>query len=280
MPEGDSLARVERQLSPVLLGQTILRSQLRVPALATVDLSGRTVTDVSAYGKHLFLQFDGGDLLHSHLKMEGAWKVVDAGATWGVQPSRVRAVLETAGHTILGIDLGTLEAITPSSRAELENRLGPDPLHRWDEEEALGRLQILPERGIGLALLDQQLIAGLGNVFRSEVLFLSRLHPERTVGSLSEDGLRAVVQLSARQLVENAARPSRRTTPATSRERYYVYGRTGRMCVRGHARISHGTLADPELQRGWVGGDSQRLDAVAREVFWCPSCQATPNAAR
>lgn len=277
MPEGDSLARVERALAPVLEGVELLSSDFRVPSLATVDLSGRVIESVRAYGKHLFMGVAGGDVLHSHLLMEGRWAVVGDGERWPARASQVRAVLRVPGTAVLGIDLGVLEGITHAGRDAIVARLGPDPIHAWDAARALELLGAQPERTIGSALLDQSVVAGLGNIFRSEALFVAGADPWATVGSLGEAALERVIDVAARQLQDNAPRPSRRTTPVTVRERYWVYGRAGRPCPRGHGRVESAPLGDPALQRGRVGGQRSNLRAVEREVFFCRRCQGVAS---
>ncbi|WP_394162147.1 DNA-formamidopyrimidine glycosylase family protein [Galactobacter valiniphilus] len=276
MPEGDSLARVERRLRPLLLDTPLLRSDFRVPAMATLDLRGRSITEVSAYGKHLFLRVDGGDVIHSHLLMEGRWRVLAPDERWRVPASSVRVVLETERAQVLGVQLGVLEAMTQVERERLVASLGPDPIHAWEPEVALALLRADPHRQIGAALLDQRIIAGIGNVFRSEVLFAARLSPFVAVGEASASVLTRLIDIAGDQLQANAGRASRRTTGPASRERYWVYGRAGRPCPRSHATVLGATLADPQLARDFVGGDSRDLRSVARDVFWCPRCQPGP----
>lgn len=278
MPEGDSLARVERRLAPVLDGIPLSAGTLRVPRLSTIELRGRVIDRVHAYGKHLFMDFAGGDVLHSHLLMEGRWSVLPRGRSWGVPAAQVRAVLETDDAMVLGTRLGILEALTSAERDDLIALLGPDPIHAWDATEALRRLVADPHRPLGAALLDQRVVAGIGNIFRSELLFHARLDPWAPVGSVAPERLRSLLDETERQLRENAGRPSRRTTAASSRERYWVYGRAGRPCPRGHGPLSHGLLADAALQRGRVGGDPSDLRALARDVYFCVPCQGVDPA--
>lgn len=288
MPEGDSLARVEAQLGPVLTGRTLSGGSLRVPALATVRLQGRTVQNVSAYGKHLFMDLSGtatadgvsgGAVLHSHLSMEGRWVALPAGARIPAPAAKIRAVLEVPpgpglpGARVAGIELGTLEALTPSERDALVADLGPDPIHAWDEERALALLSADPARPLGLALLDQRIVAGIGNIFRCECLFLARMDPFGPVGAHSEAELARLLGICAEQLQVNATRASRRTTPATSRERYWVYGRAGRPCPRGHGPVRRTLWGDPALLARRVGGRVGDTRPVEREIYWCPQCQ-------
>lgn len=278
MPEGDSLARLEQRLRPLLAGHPLVGAQLRVPALATVDLTGRTIREVRAYGKHLFMEFDGGDALHSHLLMEGTWRAIPRGERWPARSAQVRAVLETAQTTVLGIDLGMLDALSAPQVTELTELLGPDPIHAWDPEQALWRLLARPERELGAALLDQRVVAGIGNIFRSESLFVARLNPWALVGDVPPERLSHLLDVAAGQLQENAAKAARRTAGPTFRDRYWVYGRAGQACPRAHGRVSHGLIADPDLQRGRVGGDAKDLSAVARDVYFCARCQGVEPA--
>ncbi|MDR2254864.1 MAG: Fpg/Nei family DNA glycosylase [Arthrobacter sp.] len=276
MPEGDSLARVEQRLRPLLLDTPLVRSDFRVPSMATLDLRGRAITEVAAYGKHLFLRVDGGDVIHSHLLMEGRWLVLAPGERWTVPAARVRAVLETEHAQLLGVQLGVLEAITQPRREEMVAALGPDPIHAWDAELALALLRADPERLLGAVLLDQRVVAGIGNIFRSESLFVAGLSPFSRVGEHDDAALARVLEVAAAQLRQNAQRASRRTAGPSWPERYWVYGRAGRPCPRAHGRVESAPLADPTLARGYVGGDSSDLRSVARDVFWCPRCQPGP----
>lgn len=278
MPEGDSLARIEAMLAPIMDGATLLGADLRVPALATLDLAGRAVDRVHAYGKHLFMDLPStasvtAVVLHSHLAMEGRWVLAPDGARLPGPADRIRAILSFPGVRVVGLELGTLEAITPATTSALLARLGPDPLHAWDAEEALCRLRQEPDRPLGLALLDQSIVAGIGNIYRCESLYASRADPFLPVAAHDDVVLARVLDTAATQLRQNVTRSPRRTAPPLSRDRYLVYGRAGRICPRGHAGVCLARWGDPALQRGRVGGDRADLSAVERDIFFCARCQ-------
>ena len=262
MPEGDTVYAAAARLRAGLAGRVLESSDFRIPSLATADLSGREVLAVRSVGKHLLIDVAEsgpgvGDTLsiHSHLKMEGAWHVHPRGQRWRRPAYQARAVLRTADHEAVGFDLGVLELLADPDAALAY--LGPDLLaHDFDREEAIRRLGSDPDATIGAALLDQRLIAGIGNVFRSEICFLRRVLPTRPVGEVD---LGPVVDLSRRLLWANRMRSARTTTGNTSpNARMWVYGRHGRLCRRCATPVKRGELESP-------GGE--------RSVYWCPRCQ-------
>jgi endonuclease-8 len=202
MPEGDSLVRVADRLRPVLAGQTLLRTDFRVPQLATTDLSGTTVDAVWPRAKYLVIEAKERSVL-SHLKMEGHWDVYSRTGPDGtpVRPRwrspgwQARCVLETTGDQVVGFQLGLLEVLPTASVTERLAFLGPDLLDpAWEDpveadrllDESVARLQADPQRPIGLALLDQRLVSGIGNIYRCETLLLAGLHPHRPVGAVPD----------------------------------------------------------------------------------------------
>ena len=263
MPEGDTVWRTARTLHEALAGARVVRSDFRVPQLATADLTGRHVLGVTPRGKHLLTRLEGGLTLHSHLGMDGSWRVYTAGARWTGGPGhRIRAVLGTASHAAVGYRLPLLELLRSDEEDRAVGHLGPDLLGPdWDAEEAVRRLLAGPERPLGEALLDQRNIAGVGNVYRSELCFLAGTAPWTAVGRVPDP--RRVVALARRLLEANKARPARSTTGERARGRMlYVYGRGGRPCRRCGTAISSAELGPP---------------GEARPVYWCPRCQPGPS---
>jgi endonuclease-8 len=268
MPEGDTVWQAARRLHRGLAGRTLLRSDLRVPKLATVDLAGRTVIDVIARGKHLLTRFSGGLTLHSHLPMDGSWKVYAPGQRWSGGPGhQIRVVLATRESTAVGYRLPVLELLRTAEEDRVVGHLGPDLLGPdWDAEEALRRLLADPSRAVGSALLDQRNLAGIGNVYMAELCFLARLTPWTPVGDLpSPERLLG----AARRLLEaNRERPDRTTTGPAVRargsERLYVYGRAGRSCL-----ICGTPIRTASESHGWTGRE--------RPAYWCPRCQRGPT---
>jgi len=262
MPEGDTVHRAAAQLHAAFAGQTVLRSDVRVPRFATADLSGALVDEVVARGKHLLMRI-GDVTVHSHLKMEGAWQVMRLGERWRRPAFEARMVLETTAADgppwqAVGFALGELDLVARAAEAEVVGHLGPDPLAAdFDRDEALRRLTADPDRPIGLALLDQRAVAGFGNDYRNELLFLRGVLPETPVGSTDAP---AALDLGVRLIRANRDRDERTTTGNTRRgERLWVAHRDGKPCRRCGTRIRRGTLGD---------------DALTERITWfCPSCQ-------
>lgn len=258
MPEGDTVFRTARRLDEVLHGHVLTRSDVRVPAFATADLSGSIVEEVIARGKHLLIRTPEVSI-HSHLKMEGAWHVYRRGSAWQRPAFQARIVLETAEWQAIGFELGLLELLPRATDLDAVSYLGPDLLGPdWDAHEARRRLAADPDRPIGLALLDQRVLAGLGNVFRAELCFLRGLLPERPVGASGD--LDAIIALAYKLIHANRDR-SERTTTGDLRpgRRTFVYGREKRPCLRCRTPIRRGSLGDDELQM--------------RVTYFCPRCQ-------
>ena len=260
MPEGDTVYQAAARLHAALAGHVLTRTDFRVPAFATVDLSGETVEEVVPRGKHLLMRV-GAYTVHSHLKMEGAWHIYAPGERWRRPAHTARAVLHTAAHEAVGFSLGVLEVLPRDREAGVVGRLGPDLLGPdWDAERALANLRAHPQREIGLALLDQRNLAGLGNVYRAEVCFLRGVLPTRPVGDVdADDGLEPLVALAHRLIVANRDRVARVTTGNLHRDSLWVYGRGGLPCRRCGTRIRQGQLGDTAL--------------TERDVWWCPTCQ-------
>ncbi|MFF3754500.1 Fpg/Nei family DNA glycosylase [Streptomyces sp. NPDC002018] len=251
MPEGDTVWQTARRLHTALAGRPLVRSDLRVPRFATADLTGRTVLEVIPRGKHLLARIEGGLTLHSHLGMEGAWKVYAPGERWRGGPAhQIRAVLGTAERTAIGYRLPVLELLRTREEERAVGHLGPDLLGPdWDPVAALRNLLADPARPVGEALLDQRNLAGVGNIFKSETCFLVRATPWLPVGELPSPE-RLVT--AAKRLLE-----ANRNRPGGSR-RLSVYGRKGLPCTRCGALIRKGDQDD-------------------RPVYWCPVCQSGPT---
>jgi endonuclease VIII len=256
MPEGDTIHYAANQMRPILAG--------RVPAIVTPHprfardrwperLAGRAVEAVDAHGKHLFVRFEGERVVHSHLRMTGAWATYREGQRWRRSPRRAWLVLRAAGHEVVQFDGPVLELLT-ASRARFDQRLaglGPDVLApELDEARFLRRLrEDDPTRPIGDALLDQRTIAGLGNLWKCEGCFAAGIDPWRTTGAVSDEEALAIVRLT-RPRMQASSRDGNQTRFRA------IYGRSGRPCPRCGATI-----------RGRGQGDDNRL------TYWCPGCQ-------
>ncbi|MBT2394092.1 Fpg/Nei family DNA glycosylase [Streptomyces sp. ISL-1] len=297
MPEGDTVWHTAQRLHTALAGQVLTRFDLRVPRFATADLTGRIVLDVTPRGKHLLTRIEGGLTLHSHLRMDGAWRVYGSGERWRGGPAhQIRAILGNADHTAVGYRLPVLELLRTADEDKAVGHLGPDLLGPdWDADTAAANLLADPARRLGEALLDQRNLAGIGNVYKSELAFLARVTPWLPVGELPVDTTQRLVVTAHRLLEANKNSFDRRTTDTTGTTRapaatgapripgtpspsrppsstahrhrrpgppLYVYGREGQPCLRCGTPIRK---ADQ--------GDGSR----ERPTYWCPRCQSGPT---
>jgi endonuclease-8 len=253
MPEGDLVWYTARRLHEALAGRVLTRSDFRVPQLAAVDLTGDVVTETVSRGKHLLTRTKNGLTVHTHLRMEGAWRVRPA-AERIRESHRIRLLLANDAWQAVGYQLGVVELIRTSEESHVTGHLGPDLLGPdWDCAEAVRRLSAEPDRPIGEALLDQRNLAGIGNIYKAEVLFLRGISPWQPAGGVADLG--ALAELARRLLEANKDRPGIVTTGSLRRgEENWVYGRRGRPCRRC------GTTIRSEGQQD-------------RVTFWCPSCQ-------
>ena len=257
MPEGDTVWLAARRLDDCLAGDKLTAADLRVPRLANVDLTGRTVESVRAYGKHLLFHVGDGIALHTHFRMDGSWHLYRHGRPWKGGPQwQVRAVLETADWQAVGYRLPVVELLDRRGQDALLGRLGPDILaDDVDIAEVVARLSAEPHRAIGDALLDQSLVAGFGLIYVSETLFLRGVPPHAPVGSIAD--LAALVATGRDLMSINRARGAQAST-GNLREQHYVYGRAGRPCLRCGTRIAYA---------------KQRSGNYERDAYWCPHCQ-------
>jgi len=264
VPEGDTVYRAARNLHTALAGETLTSCDVRVPRYATIDLTGERITSVGSRGKHLLLRTETA-LIHSHLKMEGSWHLYRPGTRWRRPAFEARIVLGTAPWQAVGFALGKLEVLPLAQEEDVVGYLGPDLLGPdWDAAEARRRIEEQPDRAIGLALLDQRNLAGVGNVYRNELCFLRGVLPTRPVAEVSD--LPRMIDLAKRTLEANKNRVERTLTGDTrTGKQDWVYGRTGKPCRRCGTRILGGTLGDP-VQPG--------RGAMDREIYWCPRCQS------
>ena len=237
-----------------LLGRTLTRCDVRVPRFATVDLTGEVVDEVLSRGKHLFIRV-GPASIHSHLKMDGSWLV-------GNRPVRVdhraRIVLEARqGDEVVravGVDLGVLEILERNRDGEVVAHLGPDLLGEdWDPARAAANLTASPDRPIAEALLDQRVLAGIGNVYCNELCFISGHLPTAPVSAVADP--HRLVSRAREMLWVNRFRWNRCTTGDTrAGQQLWVYGRAKQPCRR-------------------CGTPIEFDDTAGRVAYWCPACQ-------
>jgi endonuclease-8 len=296
MPEGDSVWRAAAELHKALAGQTLVSSDFRVPRFATLNLAGWTVSEVVPRGKHLLMRLlepaesgstaaaspdeagsaaagsaDAGRTrraltIHSHLKMEGSWQIYAPGGRWRKPGHTARCVLRTATADVVGFSLGILEVIPTPEESRVVGHLGPDLLGPvWDAEEAVRRLRAAPDTPIGVALLDQRNLAGIGNIYRCEACFLAGVHPAAAVSAVKD--LPGMIG-EAKVLLEANLGPGPRITRGTAfpgvrgipRSGYWVYGREHQPCLR----------CGTPIRRGLLGPASGLED---RTIYFCPKCQ-------
>jgi len=254
MPEGDNVWQTAQRLG-VLSGQELAATDFRIPSLATVDLAGRRVLETVSRGKHLLTRIEGDATLHSHLKMEGRWDVQGAGSRWRRPTHEARVVLRTATHEAIGFSV-VLDLVPTTEEDSLVGHLGPDLLGPdWDEAEAVRRIAQSPDVPIGIALLDQRNLAGIGNVYRAELCFISGVDPHTPVARVPD--LRRMVARAHALLEANRDRQRITTGDRRPGRSLWVYKRRG-PCLRCGTPISYGELGPEGMERG---------------VWWCPTCQ-------
>jgi endonuclease-8 len=265
VPEGDTVFHTAHLLDQGLSGRVLTRTDFRVPQHATADLSGGTVVETVSRGKHLLTRIDRASAdgverftLHTHLKMEGSWKLFRRGQRWPRSATNARVVLETETATAIGFSLGVVELVPREHEDDVVGHLGPDLLGPdWDEETALANLHTDPDRPLREALLDQRNLAGIGNMYAAELCFVAGVHPETPVAAVPD--LRRLVRRAGQMLELNKGRWTQTTTgDLRERERMWVYRRDRSPCRRC------GTPIVVAMQ-GPAGRD--------RAAYWCPSCQ-------
>ena len=273
MPEGDTIFRAARTLHRALAGKRVVRFESVFPALTRVHddtpLTQQTVDGVSAAGKHLLMRFSGGLVLRTHMRMNGSWHIYRPGEAWQRPRRDMRIVVATDDFVAVGFNVPVAEFIAGKrlDRHEELRRLGPDLLgETFDEAEALQRIRQRPREPIADVLLNQRVIAGIGNVYKSEVLFTCGIDPFARVDTLDDEALKCLIATGRRFLLANvhtALAPMttytgfRRTTGRDNpRERLWVYGRVGLPCRRCGTKIS-----------------LKKQGPAARLTYWCPLCQ-------
>ena len=262
MPEGDTVWRAAQRLNDVLAGRELVSTDFRVPSLATADVSGFRVSEVASAGKHLLFRMNRGDdrlTLHTHFRIDGSWHIYPCGEPWrGGPKDTIRVVLRTGTHDVVGYRLPVVELLPRNDEHSVVGHLGIDIMsQQWDQALAISALQSHPERAIGDALLDQRIIAGIGNLYRCEALFICSTNPWIPV---EEADAPAIVSTVARLMHRNRWNPRQVTTGDERRGReHFVHARSGRSCRRCGTRIDIGR-----------DGTAPR----ERLVYWCPRCQA------
>jgi endonuclease-8 len=282
MPEGDTIFRAARMLHRALAGHVVTRFESVLPRLARVQedapITGRTVDRVDSVGKHLLMHFSGDLVLRTHMRMSGSWHIYRPGEKWQRPSIDMRIILATEHFVAVAFNVPVAEFETTHTlqRDEAIGTIGPDLLSSsFDPEDALQRLRAHDAGDIAETLLNQRAMSGIGNVFKSEVLFAARIHPFTRVPDLADEQLRRIIQIAVRLLHANVTDTSgdgiktysglRRTTGRINPDdRLWVYSRGGQPCRKCGTPIAY-----------------VKSGPYARGTYWCPTCQpeqATPAA--
>ena len=278
MPEGDSIFRAARTLHRALAGNAVTAFESVLPALNRVDedapIAGRIIERVNAVGKHLLIHFSGNLVLRTHMRMNGSWHIYRPGERWQRPRGEMRIVLSTSDFDAVGFAIPVAEftAETALSKQRDLRRLGPDVLSdAFNEAVVIQNLRSRPSAEIADALIDQRVLAGLGNVYKSEVLFISRINPFVHIEHLSDAQLASIVETSRRVLKANVSESlEMMTTYSGLRRTTHRAAPTERLWVYGRARLPCRRCGTPIQVR------KQGIDA--RLTYWCEECQGSRSA--
>ena len=280
MPEGDTILRAAQALHRALAGHAVTRFDSVYPALTRIaedcPIVGRTIESVTARGKHLLMTFSGDLILRTHMRMNGSWHLYRPGVRWQRPARDMRVLVATGDAVAVGFNVPVAELL---SRRDLERHeqlrsLGPDLLagaasgYRYDVDaaEIVRRMREHGGEPIAEVLLNQRVVAGIGNVFKSEILFAAGVPPFTAVDALSDDQLTRIVGIARDQMAASVLGRARTLTPAIGRRttrsldpgaRLWVYGRSGQPCRRCGVTIV-----------------SKKTGIDARLTYWCPNCQS------
>ncbi len=274
MPEGDTIFRAAARMHQALAGKTVSEFRTALAQLSSVDqntpLAGRRIERVFSAGKHLLIEFSGELFLRTHMRMNGSWHLYRPGESWRRRRDEMRLVIATEEFIAVGFSIPVAEFLTRRqlSRQPDLQKIGPDLLADvFDRDDAVARIRARGELEIADALLNQRLVAGIGNVYKSEILFSTGVSPFAPVSSLEDSQLVRILDESRRLLRANVGESAPRERATTGRldPRYqlWVYGRGGKPCLR----------CGKGVERARQGPD-------ARSTYWCPSCQPEPSKVR
>jgi endonuclease-8 len=276
VPEGDSIFRAARTLHRALAGRTVIRFETVFPHLTRLDveqpLRGRVILRVASRGKHVLMWLSGGLVLRTHMRMHGSWHVYRPGERWQRPHHDMRIAIGTDDFDAVAFNVPVAEFLTARDveRQRDLRDLGPDPLSdSFDEAEAVARITARGNVEVADALLDQRAIAGIGNIYKSETLFMCRVNPFTLVRDLDPAAVARLVATAAKLLRVNVTDASgggivtyaglRRTTGrADPSARLWVYGRGGKPCRRCGTPVSQ-----------------KKQGPDARSTYWCQRCQPT-----
>lgn len=261
MPEGDTIFRLARVLDRALAGKRVLGVSSPLASISSAGLEGHQVERVESRGKNLLTFFDDRRVLYTHMKMDGTWRVLRPGAV--PSPSSLRVALVVEDAVVACFDAPTVELLRERDlpRHPVLGAMGPDLASPdFDPDEAFRRLRERGEVAIGEALMDQGALAGIGNVFKSEILFSCATSPFARVDELDDARLAKLIETSRRLIRRNLGRGRRTTRFAADGPKAWVYGRSGEPCTRCGEKIA-----------------MRRQGPTARSTYYCPSCQCVPR---
>lgn len=261
MPEGDTIHRTAIRLRPYLVGEQIVRARGWADRIDAESLVGARVPSIEARGKHLLLHLDDGRVIHGHSGMTGSWHLYPLGEPWQKPERRAALVLETDRLCVVFFSPKTLELLTPTQfrRHPYLHRLGPDLLAEGiDFEAVVARFKPHAARPLGEAVMDQTVACGIGNIWKSELLFLSNLDPFAPVGEVEEVRLRQMLELGRELMQHNLEGPGRRTRFEATGGPLWVYGRSGEPCYLCGTPIA-----------------MRRQGDLGRSTYYCARCQST-----
>jgi endonuclease-8 len=274
MPEGDTIFRAARSMHRVLAGHIVTRFETAYAHLDRVNvdtpITGRTIEAVKSAGKHHLIVFSGDLILRTHMRMNGSWHLYRHGEKWWRGPQAMRVRIDTADWVAVAFNVPVAEFVTPKELATKDPvaKLGPDLLGaEFDRDEAVRRLIASAHQSIALSLLDQRLVAGIGNVYKSEVLFLSGVNPFTPAGAVPRETLEQMMDLARRLLTDNVIdgtsgqiqtfRNLRQTNRSIDPDQnLWVYGRGGKPCRKCGTAIK-----------------MKKMGIEARSTYWCSRCQ-------
>jgi len=274
MPEGDSIFRAARTLHKVLAGHVVTRFETAYAHLDRVDvdtpIAGRTVEKCESAGKHLLIYFSGDLILRTHMRMNGSWHIYRPDERWWRGPQAMRVRIDTADWVAVAFDVPVAEFVTAKQleKSDPIAKLGPDLLGvEFDRDEAIRRIIASGARPIAATLLDQRIVAGIGNIYKSEVLFLAGVHPDVPSSAVPQATLERMMDIARGLLQDNVVdgsspriqtyRNLRQANPATNHdESLWVYGRRDKPCRKCGTPIA-----------------MKKMGIEARSTYWCPGCQ-------
>ena len=259
MPEGDTIHRAARTLNAALAGRMITRFETVLPQLARIDedapLAGRTIDSVEAAGKNLLMHFSGDLHLRTHMRMHGSWHIYKPGERWRARRSDMRIVIETDAWVAVGFNIPVAEF-----SQDVLREIGPDFLgETFDEAEAMRRIRERADTEIAEVLLNQRVVAGIGNEYKSEVLFMAKVNPFTRVRDLSDEQIATILRTARKVMLANIAKRSMQRVTTFSldpRQQLYVFSRGRKPCRRCGTAILY-----------------KKHGRDARGTYWCPKCQ-------